>query len=222
MMSFVNIIRKCCVLILMILEAFLTKRMVNWRIFHSISEDLAFAFGFTLNTLLLILIMKIKVKSMQQYNILLFQCCCVDMFQVVISFIVKPIVVVYENNEYYLTNGFLRPIGGGVEMLGFVLWGSSVFFCICSMTVSFIFRYITICLEGEISKKFYIISLIVAFLSASSYGVLVWKFYYIDYGHMTYLAEEKLSWLMADDEGKVDAIAIGFIVSYIFFKIRNI
>ena len=193
--------------------------MTYWRRFHSIGEDLAFAFGFSLNILLLIVIKTIKVQAMKKYNILLFQCCCVDMFQVIISFIVKPIVIVYEANEYYLTNGFLRPIGGFVEMAGFVLWGSSVFFCINSMPVSFIFRYRILCLDSEISKKFYIIALVMAFISASSYGILIWKFYYIDDGHLTYIAEDKLSWLIPDEEGKVKAVAIGFSVSLIALQL---
>ena len=189
--------------------------MTFWRTFHSINEDLAFICGFTLNMLLLMVIKVIKVKAMKKYNILLFQCCCVDMLQVIISFLVKPAMVVHKRNLYHLSNGFLRPMGGLIEMIGIMSWGISVFFCICSMPVSYIFRYRALCLNSEISKKFYIISLTVAFLSASTFGLIQLKFHYIDNRHMTYLAENSFGWLMADDEGKVKAAIVCFSVSFI-------
>ena len=90
-------------------------------------------------------------------------------------------------------------------MLGITLWTISVFFCINSMPISYIFRYRTLCLNKEVSKKFYVISLIVAICNASSFGIIIWKFHYIDNAQWTYLAEEGIGWLMADDEGKVKA-----------------
>lgn len=188
--------------------------MTFWRKFHRINEDLAFAFGFSLNLLLLILIKTIKVKAMQPYNILLLQCCCVDMFQVLTSFIVKPIEIIHEKSEYFLSNGFLRPIGGWVEIVGIALWASAVFLCICSMPLSYIFRYRTVCLNKTMSKKFYIITFSITVFSSSLYGLMVCKFHYIDYGHLAYLAEDKLSWLIADDEGKVNAISFCPAVSF--------
>lgn len=176
-----------------------------WRTFHAINEDLAFGSGLSLNLLLLYLVKKVTIKSMQKYNILLIQCCCVDMFQLFISFIVKPVVIFHERNEYFLSNGFLRPFGGWVEMLGITLWTISVFFCINSMPLSYIFRYWTLCLNKEVSKKFYVISLIIAICSASSFGIIIWKFHYLDNAQWTYLAEEGIGWLMVDDEGKVKA-----------------
>ena len=177
-----------------------------WRTLHSIHEDLIFVFGFSLNILLLVVIKKIKIKSLYKYNILLLQCCCVDLLQVLTTFVVKPITIFYHRNMYHLSNGFLRPIGGQIEVMGIALWITSVCFCVCSMPVSFIFRYRTLCLNATISKKFYIISLIVAFLSASTLGIIIWKLQYIDNGHLTYLAEG-FSWLLGDDEGKVNAVA---------------
>ena len=182
--------------------------MTFWRTFHSINEDLAFFCGLNLNLLLIIIIYKIKVKSMQKYNILLLQCCCIDLFQVIISFIVKPVVVVHKKSLYYLSNGFLRPVGGNVEMLGIISWSTSVFFCINSMPISYVFRYRTVCLNTRISKMFYVISLIVAFLSASTFGMAIWKFHYLDNRHLTYMAEQGFPWLMADNEGKVKAASV--------------
>ena len=179
--------------------------MTFWRNFHSINEDVAFVIGFSLNVLLLFTIAKVHAKSMKNYNILLIQCCCVDLIQSVISFTVKPIVIFHKRDEYFLSNGFLRSIGGWMEMLGLTLWTVSVFFCINCMPLSYIFRYRTLCLNKEISKKFYIISLIMALCSASSFGVIIWKYHYIDNGHLTYMAEEGIKWLMADAEGKVKA-----------------
>lgn len=196
--------------------------MTFWRTFHSINEDVGFAFGFTLNILLLVVIMRVKVKAMQKYNILLLQCCCIDMFQVIVSFVVKPIIIIDRRNVYFLSNGFLRPIGGWVEMLGIVLWAISVFFCINSMPVSYIFRYRTVCLNATISRKFYIISLTAAFLAASTYGIAIWKLHYSDYHDLTYLAEEGFGWLMADAEGKVKAASISPFVSSLDFKIEVI
>ena len=191
--------------------------MTFWRTFHAINEDLAFAFGFSLNILLLIVIKKIKIKSLKEYNILLFQCCCVDLLQVVISFVVKPIIVVCEKSEYFISNGFLRPIGGDIEMLGIVSWSTSVFFCINSMPISFVFRYQTLCLNAKISMKFYVVSLIAAFLSASTFGWIMWKFHYLDNRHLTYLAEHSFSWLIADDENNVRAISVCPTVSFVSF-----
>ena len=192
--------------------------MTFWRTFHQISEDIAFLLGFGLNILLLIVIKKIRVKSLQKYNILLFQCCCIDMLQDIISFIVKPVLIFDKQNMYYLSNGFLRPIGGPIEMVGIALWGTSACFCVCSMPVSFVFRYRTVCLNATISKTFYATSVIIAFLSASSYGIYVWKFQYMDNGQMTYLAEEPLAWLIADDEGKVKAASFCYAVSLKGFR----
>ena len=189
--------------------------MTFWRIFHRINEDFAFACGFSLNVLLLIVITKIQVKSLQKYNILLIQCCCVDMIQVITTFVVKPMAIVHQKNIYYMSNGFLRPIGGWVEMLGIVSWIISVFFCISSMPVSFIFRYRTVVLNAEISKKFYIISLVIVFISASTFGIIIWKFHYLDNRHLTYVAEEPLAWLVADDEGKVKTASVCFAVSFL-------
>ena len=191
--------------------------MTFWRTFHSINEDLAFVFGFSLNVLLLIIIKRVEVKSMKKYNILLLQCCCVDMLQVVSSFVVKPVIVIHEKSLYYLSNGILRPIGGPVEMLGIITWTISVFFCINSMPVTYVFRYRTVCLNATISKTFYISSLIMAFLSASTFGIIQWKFHYLHNKNMTYLAENNFGWLMADDEGKVKAASVCFAVSFTQF-----
>ena len=179
--------------------------MTFWRNFHSFNEDVAFVIGFSLNMLLLFTITKVHAKSMKNYNILLIQCCCVDLIQSFTSFIVKPAIIFHEKNEYFLSNGFLRPIGGDVEMLGITLWAISLFFCINSMPLSYVFRYQTLCLNKEVSKKFYVISLLIALCNASSFGIIIWKYHYIDNRHLTYMAEESFGWLMADDEGKVKA-----------------
>ena len=188
--------------------------MTYWRTFHSVNEDVAFVIGFCLNMLLLFTTTKIHVKAMQNYNILLIQCCCVDLIQSFTSFIVKPLVIFHEKNEYFLSNGFLRPIGGWVEMLGITIWVTSLFFCVNSMPVSYIFRYRTLCLNVQISNKFYICSLAVALLSASTYGFVVWKYHYMDYGHLAYTGEKGLAWLLADDEGKVKAASFCPAVSF--------
>ena len=182
--------------------------MAFWRTFHSLNEDLVFILGFTLNIMLLIVIKKVRIKLMQKYNILLLQCCCVDMFQLLTNFIVKPIYIIHKRSLYYMSNGFLRPIGGWAEVLGICLWATSVCFCVCSMPVSFIFRYRILCLNAEISKKFYVISLTVAFLSASTMGIIVLKFQHIDNHHLVYLAEEAFPWLVAESDGRVRAVCI--------------
>ena len=192
--------------------------MTFWRNFHRINEDVAFVLGFTLNVLLLVVIMKIKVKSMQKYNILLLQCCCIDMFQVLTSFITKPVLIFNKRNMYYLTNGFLQPIGGRVEIIGVIFWAVSACFCVCSMPVSFIFRYRTVVLNEKISRTFYITSLLVAFFGPFIYGMYVWKFQYLDNGHNTYLAEDALAWLIADAEGKVKAASFCPAVSLKLFE----
>ena len=189
--------------------------MAFWRTFHSINEDVAFGFGLSLNVLLLFIIKKVKIKSMQKYNILLLQCCCVDLIQVFSSFIVKPVIVIHEKSLYYLSNGPLRSIGGPIEMLGIITWATSVFFCINSMPVTYLFRYRTVCLNTTISKTFYTTSLLIAFLSASTYGMIMWKFHYLDNWNMAHLTEQNFAWLIADDEGKVKAASVCFTVSYI-------
>ena len=195
--------------------------MALWRTFHEINEDLASLFGFILNLILLTVIKTIKLKSLQKYNIVLIQCCCVDMFLVLTSFIVKPVVVFHKKNEYFLSNGFLRPIGGTIEVLGIYLWATSVFFCISSMPVSYIFRYRTVCLNAQISTKFYVTSLLIAMFTASTTGVIFWKFHYIDGREMAYLAEESFPWLMADDEGKVKAASVCPGVSILYKLLVN-
>ena len=192
--------------------------MTFWRKFHHINEDVVFPFGFCLNILLLIVIKKVKVKSMEKYNTVLFQCCCVDLYQNIITFIVKPVTVMHNKSLYYLSNGFLRPIGGPIEMIGIILWSTSVFLCICSMPVSFVFRYRIVCLQEEISKKFYITSLCIALFNVSIFGTILWKFHYLDNKDMTYLAESNFAWLMADEEGKVKAVSVCLSVS--FHKVR--
>ena len=195
--------------------------MTFWRTFHSINEDVAFVSGLSLNLLLLFLIYNVKTKSMQKYNILLLQCCIIDLIQVVMSFIVKPVLVVHKKNLYYLSNGFLRPIGGWVEGLGIAVWTSSVFLSVDSMPVSFIFRYQTVCLHKQISTRFYVISLIVAALSASTFGFVVWKFHYLDHHHLAYMAEEGFAWLMADGNGKVKAASVCPTVSFTLNTFRK-
>ena len=194
--------------------------MTFWRNFHLINEDLVFPIGFSLNILLLILIKKVQVKGMKQYNVLLFQCCCIDMYQCIITFIVKPVTVMHERSLYYLSNGFLRPIGGPIEMLGIIMWSTSVFLCICSMPISYIFRYRTVCLNREISNRFYIVSLSIAFVNITIFGMILWKFHYLDNQNITYLAEKNFAWLMADDEGKVKAASVCPAVSFIL--VRNV
>ena len=188
--------------------------MTFWRTFHIINEDLAFVAGLILNILLIFVIKKVEVKALHKYNILLLYSGCVNLFQLIVTFIVKPIIVFHENTEYYLRNGFLRSVGGSVEMLGIVLWIVSIFLSINFMPVSYIFRYRTVCLHMETSNKFYTISLIVAFLSASTYGIILWKFHYIDNGHLVYPAEEAFPWLLADSEGKVQAASACPAVSF--------
>ena len=189
--------------------------MMFWRAFHSINEDVASFLGFTLNILLLFVIKKMNIKAMQQYNILLIQCCVVDLIQVFLSFIVKPVIVIHHKSLYNLTNGFLRPIGGYVEMLGILAWVTSVFFCINSMPVSYIFRYRTLCLHKRISAKFYITSLIVAFFSASTFGIVSWVFHYTKNQHLLFWGETNIAWLMADDDGKVKTAVIYVAVCFI-------
>ena len=179
-----------------------------WRTFHSINEDLAFAFGFSMNILLLIVIKKVEIRSLQKYNVLLIQCCCIDMLQIITCFIVKPVVVFHKKNLYLLSNGLLRPIGGEIEMIGIISWAVFVSFCICSMPISFIFRYRIVCSHANISKGFYMISLIVAFCGALLFGVIGWKFHYLDNHNNAYLAELYFPWLMADDKGKVKAASV--------------
>ena len=182
--------------------------MTFWRTFHAVNENVAFVLGLSLNIILLTVIKKVTVKSMQKYNILLLQCCCIDLIQVFISFIVKPVIVIEQKTLYYLSNGFLRPIGGWVEMLGIDLWSASVFFCINSMPVSYVFRYRTVVLNAEISKRFYILSLIIAALSASVFTIVSWKYHFMENQHLLYTAEKNIAWLMADDEGKVKASGV--------------
>ena len=189
---------------------------MSWRQFHRINEDLAFTFGFSLNILLLIVIKTIKVQALKKYNILLFQCCCIDMFQVIITFIVKPVTVMHERSLYYLSNGFLRPIGGPIEMVGIIMWSTSVFLCICSMPLSYVFRYRIVCQSAEISKKFYVISLGVALLNISIFGMIIWNFHYLENKSMIHIAEANFPWLR-DDEGKVKAASVCFHVSFIQF-----
>ena len=195
--------------------------MTVWRTLHSINEDVSFSLGLFLNILLLVVIRKVEVKSMKEFNILLLQCCCVDMFQLLTSFIVKPITVMHNKSEYFLSNGFLRSFGGDTEMLGIILWGVSVFFCIDSMPITFIFRYRAVCLNATTSKGFYVLSLVISFLIASTFGVIVWKLHYIENSHLAHLAEENFGWLIADDEGKVKAASVCLGVSF-FIILRNV
>ena len=188
--------------------------MTFWRSFHRINEDVVFPFSFGLNILLLIIIKNVKVPSLKKYNILLFQCCCIDMYQCIITFIVKPVTVMHQRSLYYLSNGFLRPIGGPIEMVGIIMWSTSVFLCICSMPVSFVFRYRIVCLNQQITNKFYFISLSVALCNVFIFGMILWKFHYLDNKNMTYLAEKNFPWLMADDEGKVKAASVCLNVSF--------
>ena len=176
--------------------------------FHAINENLAFISGSSLNILLLIIVTRVRIKAMKNYNVLLLQCCFVDLIQVVISFIVKPVIVIHKRTLYYLSNGFLRPIGGVIEAVGIEAWSASVFFCISSMPVAYIFRYRTVCLSAEISPRFYILSLILAVLNSSIYTLISWKYHYNENRHLLYLAESSFPWLMADDEGKVQASGI--------------
>ena len=182
--------------------------MTFWRTLHSISEDVAFVFGFSLNMLLLIIIKKVEVRSLKKYNVLLLQCCYIDIFLIVTNFITKPVIVFHQKSIYSLSNGFLRPIGGPIEMIGILSWITSICFCICSMPVSFILRYRVVCLHKEISKVFYITSLFIAFLGSSFFAVIGWKFHYLDNRDKAYLAENKFAWLMADDEGKVKIASV--------------
>ena len=195
--------------------------MTFWRDFHRINEDLVFPFGFSLNVLLLIIIKNVKVPSLKKYNILLLQCCCIDMYQSIITFIVKPVTVMHERSLYYLSNGFLRPIGGPIEMLGIILWSTSVFLCICSMPVSFVFRHRMVVLNKQITNKFYITCLSIAVFNIAIFGTILWKFHYIDNQNMTYLAEKNFGWLMADDEGKVKAASVCLNVSCIVIEKIN-
>ena len=196
--------------------------MAFWRKLYNTNENISFALGFSLNILLLIIIRKVDTQSIRKYNILLLQCCCIDCVLGVARFVVKPAIVIHQKNMYHLSSGFLHGIGGDIEMLGISLWGTSICLCVCSMPVSFIFRYRTMCLNTEISKQFYIISLITALLGASLYGLIIWKFHYIDYGHMTYLAEKGFAWIMGDDEGKVKAASVGLAVSFVIILKINI
>ena len=189
--------------------------MTIWRTFNSINEDLAFGFGLSLNLLLLIVIHKVKVVALKKYNLLLLQCCIIDLIQVVISFLVKPVIVIHKRTLYYLSNGFLRPTGGMIEAVGIEAWLFSVFFCIGSMPVAFVFRYRTVCLRATISKKFYITALIIAALNACIYTSVSWKYHFIENRDMLYLAEEGFAWLMADDEGKVKAASACPAVSFL-------
>ena len=195
--------------------------MTFWRTFHTINEDVAFVIGFTLNMILLFTTTKIHAKAMQNYNILLVQCCCVDLIQSISSFIVKPVVIFHQKTEYFLSNGFLRSTGGSVEMIGITIWVTSLFFCMCSMPVSYVFRYRTLCLNSQISNTFYISSLTIALLCASTYGLVVWKFHYLDYGYLSYMAEDGLAWLMADNEGKVKAASVCPVVSLFTKRLRT-
>ena len=195
--------------------------MTYWRTFHRINEDLVFPLGLSLNILLLIVIKLVKVKSMQKYNRLLFQCCCIDLIQNIVSFVVKPVVIMDKKNIYLLSNGFLRPIGGLVEVIGFNLWQISVFLCMCSIPISYVFRYRTLCFNEEVSSKLYITSLIIATLNSSIFGVIVFKFHYLDNWNKTYLADENIGWLIADDEGKVKALSVCFAVSCLTIQIQT-
>ena len=195
--------------------------MTFWRTFHLINEDLAFVFGFVLNILLLVITKKVKVKSLQKYNTLLFQCCCVDMLQVIISIIVKPIIIVQQKNLYYLCNGFLRSTGWPIEAVGICLWTTSVFFCINSMPVSYIFRYRTVVLNAKIHKGFYIISLVTAFFSASTFGALLWTFNSSGNVEIPYSTQKSLSWLIGDDKGKISVASFYPAVSFTQLSVKK-
>ena len=187
--------------------------MTAWTTFHRVNEDLAFFFGLSLNILLLFSIKTIRIRAMRKYNILLFQCCCIDMFQVIITFVVKPTVAFYDKKAFILTNGFLRPIGGWIEVLGIGLWTVSMCLCISSLPVSYVFRYRTVVLNVDISKTFYVTSLIIAFLVSSVYGMFFYKFHYMDSHHLTYLAEAYFPWLANDKDNKVKAVSLCSTVS---------
>ena len=143
--------------------------MTFWRGLHSINEDVAFVFGSSLNILLLIIIEKVEVRSLKKYNVVLLQC-WIDIFQIITNFITKPVVFhqesicrKYSNRRAPLlrawkidSSPFIRIFTVFFQWWIFS-WVTSVCFCMCSMPVSFIFRYRTVCLHKEISRMFYII-----------------------------------------------------------------
>ncbi|KAE9547876.1 hypothetical protein FO519_008913 [Halicephalobus sp. NKZ332] len=146
---------------------------------------------------------------MKKFSYLLLQCCCIDFLLSIITFIVKPVITIYESRMYNLTGGYLRAFGGVVEMLGITIWQIFFFFTICSMPVSFVFRYRVLCQNANISIKFYFSSLAISFLCASTFGIIVFFTQYIPGKDVAYLADTKLKWLLADDEGKVLAVSVG-------------
>ncbi|KAI1712911.1 serpentine type 7TM GPCR chemoreceptor srd domain-containing protein [Ditylenchus destructor] len=143
---------------------FVDKQMNKVRLVHDLNSAACLIIGGVLNILLICLIRRKTSKEMTVYSRILLQTCIIDLYVLLIGYLLQPIFFVNEGNSSHTWNGPIRSLFHPSEFIHFALfcaWIVGGFLSSASMTMQFVFRYLLLCRNITISHFVYMLLIIV-------------------------------------------------------------
>uniref|UniRef100_A0A914MP60 G-protein coupled receptors family 1 profile domain-containing protein n=1 Tax=Meloidogyne incognita TaxID=6306 RepID=A0A914MP60_MELIC len=119
----------------------------------------AFSIGVILNSLLIWLILQKSPKEMRVFSHILIQTCAADLIMLTINLFTEPIFTSDKGVSIVVLNGLLRHIGWIPHNLILFIWDNCFFFSFFGFTSQFIYRYLILNKNMNITSKEYFIAL---------------------------------------------------------------
>ncbi|CAK5077483.1 unnamed protein product [Meloidogyne enterolobii] len=120
----------------------------------------AFCIGLTLNCILIWLIIRKSPKEMRVFSHILMQTCCADLIMLTINLLAQPIYASDEGVGIVVLNGPMRHLGTLPQNLILFIWDNCFFFSFFGFAAQFIYRYLILNRNINISSTQYFIALI--------------------------------------------------------------
>ncbi|KAL7075704.1 hypothetical protein ACQ4LE_005175 [Meloidogyne hapla] len=134
--------------------------------------------GGILNLLVIWLVFKKTPKEMLVYSKIILQTSFCDLTFLIISFIVKPVLLLQDNTFMILENGFGNSFERPLNVIIYYIWIFNCFFISVGITVQFVYRYLILCRGIEIKTGRYFLMLTIAIIFE---GILLGFYYCIGY-----------------------------------------
>ncbi|KAE9549103.1 hypothetical protein FO519_007685 [Halicephalobus sp. NKZ332] len=190
--------------------------MAPLRLFHTVNDYVAALVGFCCTSFMIYLIRQSRNVELKKYNIIMLQSTFIDLALNMMNFLAKPIIVTNDHTLSIIINPIFD-FGKDFDVALFITWVIALYFSICAVPISFIYRYRTLCQNKAFPTELHFGCLFVAGLFAITYAFHAFYAFVVRTQHFMNLSEELAPWF-ADNSGKVDATAfIGSFDSYLYF-----
>ncbi|KAL7080077.1 hypothetical protein ACQ4LE_000610 [Meloidogyne hapla] len=120
----------------------------------------ALCIGLTLNFVLIWLILRKSPKEMRVFSHILMQTCCADLIMLTINLLAQPIYASDEGVGIVVLNGPLRQLSSLPQNLFLFIWDNCFFFSFFGFAAQFIYRYLILNRNMNITSTQYFIALL--------------------------------------------------------------